>query len=183
MNSVLELLFVGIGNTLAGDDGVGPVMLSNLREALGDVGGMGYHMIHGDLYQLWDLLPRTRTLVLLDALAGDDPGLVVRGKPAVRGFAPSFHQTDAAAVMRKLETLYEGVFPLWTLWGVTIACPDRLGEGLSEPVDEGARIAVSDIVKALAADGLAVGDAVLALGERGGSPCITRLPDRPPDPS
>ena len=154
----LNLAFVGIGNTLAGDDGVGPVILEMLKKALGGVDGINFHLISGDLYALWDLLPETRAMVILDAVAGDEPGTVYAAKPMPKGFTPSFHQTDAATVMKKLERLYQGNFPQWTVWGVSIHIPHTLGEGLSSPVRAGAEMAVREILNALGGDGLKVGD-------------------------
>lgn len=152
-----SLAFVGIGNTLAGDDGVGPVMLGMLQKALEGVEGIAFHQISGDLYALWDLLPETRAMVILDAVTGIEPGKVFVDQPMPRGFTPSFHQTDAATVMKKLELLSQGGFPQWTVWGVSIRMPETLGEGLSSPVQAGAEKAVKEITDALGGEGLQVG--------------------------
>lgn len=153
-----SLLFLGVGNTLAGDDGVGPVMLSMLRDALQGVEGIGFHLVPGDLYAIWDLLPGCEAMVVLDAVTGGEPGTVFRGRPMPRGFTPSFHQTDAATVMKKLERLHQGTFPQWTVWGVSIRLPDTLGEGLSAPVTAGAAAAVQGLLGALRGGGLQVGE-------------------------
>lgn len=171
-----SLVFVGIGNTLAGDDGVGPVMLGMLQESLGGVEGIAFHLISGDLYALWDLLPETRAMVILDAVTGIEPGKVYADQPMPKGFTPSFHQTDAATVMKKLEQLYQGSFPQWTVWGVSIRIPDTLGEELSPPVRAGADEAVREILDALAGDGLPVGDERFVLMDGGArcAPLLTR---------
>ena len=171
----LELLFVGIGNTLAGDDGVGPVMLSELQQLLGSTAGIGFHLIAGDLYALWDLLDEAAAMVILDAVAGDEPGVVFEGKPVPRGFAASFHQSDAATVMKKLEALHGGDFPCWTIWGVTITPPETLGEGLSGPVRAAADRAVARLLALLNGQGLPVGGVKLVIGGAHGAPRITRL--------
>lgn len=176
-----NLLFVGIGNTLAGDDGVGPFMLGMLQRALKGVEGIDFHLVAGDLYALWDLLPETRAMVILDAVTGSEPGTVYAGQPMPRGFAPSFHQTDAATVMKKLERLYQGNFPQWTLWGVSINTPDTLGEGLSDPVRAGAAVAVRGILNALCGEGLPVGSARLVVMDGGArcAPLVTGPRDTP----
>lgn len=166
-----NLAFVGIGNTLAGDDGVGPVMLGMLQKALEGVNGIAFHLISGDLYALWDLLPETRAMVILDAVAGNEPGTVYADQPMPRGFTPSFHQTDAATVMKKLELLSQGSFPQWTVWGVCIHMPETLGEGLSSPVQAGAEKAVREITGALGGDGLQVGAERFVLAD-GGARCV-----------
>lgn len=165
-----NLVFVGIGNTLAGDDGVGPVMLGMLSEALEGVAGVSFHLIAGDLYALWDLLPESRAMVILDAVTGNEPGTVYADQPMPRGFTPSFHQTDAATVMKKLERLCPEGFPPWTVHGVSIRLPDTLGEGLSPPVRAGAELAVRAILNALAGEGLRVGDERFVLLD-GGARC------------
>ncbi len=167
-----SLAFVGIGNTLAGDDGVGPVMLGMLKKALGGVEGVSFHLVAGDLYALWDLLPETRAMVILDAVTGNEPGTVYADQPLPRGFTPSFHQTDAATVMAKLERLFQGRFPQWTVWGVSIRMPENLGEGLSSPVQTGADLAVRAILNALEGEGLQVGDERFALLD-GGARCAS----------
>jgi len=178
LNLNQNLVFVGIGNTLAGDDGVGPVMLGMLQEALEGVAGISFHLVAGDLYALWDLLPETRAMVILDAVTGNEPGTVYADQPMPRGFTPSFHQTDAATVMKKLERLYQGNFPQWTVWGVSISIPDTLGEGLSPPVRAGADEAVWEILDALAGDGLKVGDDRFVLTD-GGARIVSHIPENP----
>lgn len=173
-----KLVFVGIGNTLAGDDGVGPVMLDLLRGALEGVEGISFHPVPGDLYALWDLLPETRAMVILDAVTGIEPGKVYADQPMPRGFMPSFHQTDAATVMKKLERLYQGSFPQWTVRGVSIRIPDTLGEGLSPQVRAGADEAVREILAALAGDGLQVGDERFVLID-GGARIVSHIPENP----
>lgn len=166
-----NLVFVGIGNTLAGDDGVGPVMLEMLRGALKGVEGISFHTVAGDLYALWDLLPESRAMVILDAVAGSEPGRIYADQPVPRGFTPSFHQTDAATVMKKLERLCPEGFPQWTVHGVSIRIPDTLGEGLSPPVRAGAELAVKKIIDALGGTGLKIGSETFVLTD-GGSRCV-----------
>ncbi len=59
--------------------------------------------------------------------------------------------------MESLATIYEGEFPQWTLWGVTIDPPQVLGEGLSEVVAVAVKKAVSEITDLMQGDGLQVG--------------------------
>ena len=123
-----------MGNTLAGDDGAGVVLLEELRRRLGSRPGLDYAELAGDLYAIWDLLARTRAILFLDAVCGSPPGRLVIGKTAPRAFSASFHQSDVSTVMRSLATLREKGLPAWTIWGITIDPPQNLGEGLSSPV-------------------------------------------------
>ncbi|MCD4708197.1 MAG: hydrogenase maturation protease [Candidatus Sabulitectum sp.] len=152
-----KITFIGIGNTLAGDDGAGMVMLWKLRRRIGDVPGVAFREIPGDMYEIWDILPGTESMVFLDAVAGEIPGIISAGKTLPRAFFPSFHQADLCSVVASLATLYDGEFPPWILWGVTIHPPRMLGEGLSDVVEYAVDKAVTEIVKLLRGNGLPIG--------------------------
>jgi len=85
------------------------------------------------------------------------------GKTLPRAYTPSFHESDLSAVLKSLEIIYDGEFPKWTLWGVTIDPPRELGEGLSEPVRKAADEAVSEILKRLEAGRLQIDGAAVTL--------------------
>jgi hydrogenase maturation protease len=157
-----RVIVAGVGNTLAGDDGAGIYMVRELRKRLPESHSIKFLELEGDLYQIWDHLPGTDAILFLDAIAGDTPGEIKVGKTLPRAYTPSFHESDLSAVLKSLEMIYDGEFPKWTLWGVTIDPPRELGEGLSEPVSRGA----AEVVKKLEAlyrdnnlmiDGYAVG--------------------------
>jgi hydrogenase maturation protease len=133
-----KLAVIGVGNTLAGDDGAGIHAVRRVREAWGGDPEVFFHFLEGDLYEIGDLLDRAPRIIIVDALAGEVPGVVVAGAPAKRAFAPSFHQADIGAVMRQLERIGgPEPFPAWEIWGVTIRPPRELGEGLSPDVEAG----------------------------------------------
>ena len=134
-----------MGNTLAGDDGVGIFMLRALRKRLGCRPGLAYTGLAGDLYAVWDLLPETASILFLDAVCGDPPGTLLKGKTAPRAYSPSFHQSDVSSVMGSLSRLREGSMPAWEIWGVTIKPPEFLGQGLSPPVRRAAEAAVEEL--------------------------------------
>ena len=150
--------FVGIGNTLAGDDGAGITMVRELESRLSDIPEIAFRELPGDLYEIWDLIPFTESFVFLDAVAGDVPGEIFEGKTACRGFSASFHQEDLCSVIKKLELLCDEPFPEWTLWGVTINPPETLGEGLSGTVQSAVDEIVHRIELCVRGDGLTVGE-------------------------
>lgn len=130
-----RVALVGIGNPLAGDDGVGPEIVKALAEIMAPDPQVLLGVLEGDLLEVADWLPRAEHFLFVDAVAGEPPGEVVIGAPGVRAWAPSFHQSDLATTMETLQRL--GVaepFPTWELWGVSILPPRELGEGLSPPV-------------------------------------------------
>jgi hydrogenase maturation protease len=127
-----KLAIVGIGNTLAGDDGVGVVIAERLRHRWPDSDEVLVTTLPGDLFAVSDLLGRAEAFLFVDAIAGEKPGTIEISTAAQRAFAPSLHQTDIGTVMVSLERL--GVadpFPEWQVWGITIHPPEELGEGLS----------------------------------------------------
>jgi len=151
-----KVIFAGVGNTLAGDDGAGIHMVRELRKRLPAAERIQFIELEGDLYQIWDLLPGTDAILFLDAIAGDVPGEIKVGKTLPRAYTPSFHESDLSAVLKSLEIIYDGDFPKWTLWGVTIDPPRELGEGLSEPVRRAADAAVKEIMERLEEGGFQI---------------------------
>lgn len=162
MNSA-KITFIGIGNTLAGDDGAGIVMLRKLKNRIGETPDICFREMPGDLFEIWDILPDTDAIVFLDAVAGTEAGSISIGKTLPRAFSPSFHQADLCTVVESFATIYEGEFPQWILWGVTIDPPKTLGEGLSRAVADAVEDAVSEIASLLLGDGLTVGDTLVRM--------------------
>jgi hydrogenase maturation protease len=155
-----------VGNTLAGDDGVGIWMLRALRSRLGERPGLACAEMAGDLYEVWDILARTASILFLDAVCGSPAGRLLRGKTAPRAYSPSFHQSDIPTVMESLSRLREGPMPAWEVWGVTIDPPEYLGEGLSPPVRRAAEKAVRELCGLLSEGRLVVdGHRVPAMAE------------------
>ncbi|MBP7865372.1 MAG: hydrogenase maturation protease [Acidobacteria bacterium] len=131
---------VGIGNTLAGDDGAGVVAVSLLREACGEDPRLFFHFLDGDLFALSEVLGRAPRFLVVDAVLGDPPGRIVRRAPTPTRLAPSFHQADALQVVATLRELaLVDPFPEVELWGVTIRPPRDLSESLSPPVEAAVR--------------------------------------------
>lgn len=149
-----RIIFAGVGNTLAGDDGAGIFMVRELEKMLPDCDSFMFVELQGDLYHIWDLLPGTDAFFFLDAVTGEKPGLVRKGKTLPRAYTPSFHQSDLSAVILSLERLWDGEFPAWDLWGVSINPPEELGEGLSPEVSRGAARLVQELVDRLQGEGL-----------------------------
>jgi hydrogenase maturation protease len=147
-----KLAIVGVGNTLAGDDGAGIEAVRRLGPMLQGRPGILLYAIEGDHFEIADLLDRAERFIFVDAVAGERPGERVRLTRNPRAFAPSFHQTDIASVMRGLEALrIADPFPSWEIWGITILPPEELGEGLSPEVDRAVDRLCADLWR-LAAD-------------------------------
>jgi hydrogenase maturation protease len=130
-----KIAIVGIGNTLAGDDGVGVLIAERLRQRWKETEEVLVAILPGDLFSVSDLLGKTEEFLFVDAIAGDNPGEIKILGSAQRAFAASLHQTDIGTVMAALRKLeMADPFPPWQVWGITIEAPQELGEGLSPEI-------------------------------------------------
>lgn len=135
MTQRARIAVVGIGNTLAGDDGVGVHIAERLGERWSESEEILVATLPGDLFSVTDLLGRAEAFLFVDAIAGDEPGRIRVLDSAQRAFSASLHQTDIGTVMATLNNLgMADPFPTWRVWGITIDPPDELGEGLSPEV-------------------------------------------------
>lgn len=135
-----QVAVLGVGNELAGDDGVGVAVVRALEARWGVNAGVLFGTLEADLLEVADWLPRAQRFVFVDAVVGDPPGQIVRGIEGRRAWAPSFHQTDLATTLETLRQM--GVvdpFPAWEIWGITILPPREFSAGLSPPVAAAAR--------------------------------------------
>lgn len=141
-----RIAIVGIGNTLAGDDGVGVRVVQLLQENIPSNDRLMFFYLEGDLYEISDYLDRAEQFIFVDAVAGTIAGEIVTGLDMPRALAPSFHQTDIGAVMRCLQLLnYVVPFPVWDIWGITVDPPREICSELSSLVEQ----AVPHLVKTL----------------------------------
>ncbi len=144
------LAVIGIGNTLAGDDGAGVVCIDRLRARWGDHPDVLLLVLDGDLFTVADIVDQVERILFVDAVAGQPPGRIVRSASAPRAMSASLHQTDIGTVMASLEALgYD--LPPWEIWGITIDPPQELGEGLSPAVAAGVADLVERLDRAIAA--------------------------------
>jgi hydrogenase maturation protease len=147
-----RIAIVGIGNTLAGDDGVGIEIVGWLREKWSAHEAVVLDVLEGDLFAVAEWLPTAERFIFVDSVAGETPGenVVLRNCP--RGFACSFHQSDIGAVMHTLKALdMVQPFPEWEIWGTTISLPDELRCGLSATVRSAALAMAEDLDRHLEA--------------------------------
>ena len=143
-----RIAVVGIGNTIAGDDGVGVVVAERLEKRWSESNEILVTTLPGDLFSVSDLLAEAPEFLFVDAIAGDHPGKIQILSSARRAFAASLHQTDIGTVMAALNRL--GVvddFPEWQVLGITIERPEELGEGLSPVIAEAAELLEAKIIE------------------------------------
>ncbi len=148
-----RLAVVGIGNDLAGDDGVGVVVAERLRARFRSRDDVLVETLAGDPFAVADLLGDAERFVFLDAIAGGTPGELRRLRAAPRAFAPSMHHTDIGTVMASLAALEVVTpFPPWEILGVVIDPPEELGEGLSPAVAAAAERLEREVVAMVEGD-------------------------------
>lgn len=129
------LALIGIGNMIAGDDAAGIVALEHLQKTLSGEPSLLFLTLPADLYEISDHLSRASHFIFIDAVAGSEPGHILRSSQIPRVHAPSFHQTDIGGVMASLERLeFVYPFPSWEVWGITILPPTELNIGLSPAI-------------------------------------------------
>ena len=146
-----KVAVLGIGNTLAGDDGVGILIANWLGEKWGARDEILLGVLEGDLFAVTEWLDRAERFIFVDAVADEQSGRNVVLRECKTGLAASLHQSDIGAVMSTLRALkMVDPFPCWEVWGTTIHLPRELGAGLSEPVRRAAQSLVSDLDKYLA---------------------------------
>lgn len=149
-----QVLVAGIGNIFLGDDGFGVEVVRQLsgdrpspQVKVGDFGIRGVHLAY-------ELLYGYRLLILIDALAGDDPpGTVSLIEVPTGGTDPSSvavdaHRMDPAAVLAMTADL-GGTVGRVVVVGCQPASVDE-GIGLSDAVAAAVPIAV-DLVRQLIA--------------------------------
>ncbi len=140
------LLILGIGNSWASDDGVGPEVVRRAQARLQEEGrdqmpAVEFKTMTQPDLGLLDLLPRCETLIVVDAVVSGAPAgtlhrelwrpgvLDTRGveRASSHGFGVR-EMLDMAVALNKLPQRVE-------LWGIEIASTEA-GKGLSKSVTE-----------------------------------------------
>jgi hydrogenase maturation protease len=139
-------IVLGVGNPLIGDDGIGPVVVSRLRnERL----PAGVELIDAgtSAFTVFDVVTGGRDVILIDAvqIAGGRPGTVVEldltPAAAMRHGAPRFslHEVDLAGVFALATALSRPVAPVHVIGFHVTAPPEadcRLSPAAAAAVDE-----------------------------------------------
>jgi hydrogenase maturation protease len=146
----LALRVIGIGQAMAGDDGVGLAMLRMLRE-MGPPPGVELHEV-GEVTALLPLLETAHPVVLVDALVADSAtGRVLELMPErlarAEAVPASTHGIGVLETVELARTLFpETVSPCIRIVGVTIGRPDRYRDELSAEVAAALPAAVAAVL-------------------------------------
>jgi hydrogenase maturation protease len=103
---VARVLLVGYGNTLRGDDALGPMAVERLRPQLPDTDCLSCHQLSPELAQR---LAGYDLAVFVDAAAGGEPGsaCVQRLSPETAKTASLTHHVQPATLLLMARTLYD----------------------------------------------------------------------------
>ena len=130
------VLVFGIGNTLRGDDGLGPLVAERLADTF-TTGTMTVTPCHQLTFDFAQPISHSQCVILVDAAVGGVPGTIACKRVAPQGDLPHtmLHHMEPEALLASTQALYGSVPPtfLWTVVGEQF----DFGETLS-PVVEGA---------------------------------------------
>jgi len=148
-----RVLVIGYGNTLRGDDGIGPAVAEAVQRS---VVGIDVRMMHQLTPELAEDLAHAEVAVFVDAADGQPPGTVrvieVEGPPVAR--REGSHTVDPGWLIRITNVLY-GRSP--RAFAVLVGGMDfELDAGLSPAARQGVKEAHDRIVALLAEIGLPV---------------------------
>jgi hydrogenase maturation protease len=126
---VLRVLLIGYGNTLRGDDALGPMAIERLRPLLPDVECLSCQQLAPELAER---LAECELALFVDAACDGEPGVVrtERLSPTPGGAASLTHHVEAAALLELAHALYGRVPQAVLITGAGAAFGNR--EGLSE---------------------------------------------------
>jgi hydrogenase maturation protease len=144
---------IGLGQRAAGDDGVGLAVLDALR-ARGVPAGV--EIMHApEASELVPLLQTPATVVVVDAVLGAPPGVVLQltpGELAASASSPvSTHGMGVAQAIALAGALSELISPTICVIAVTIARPDGYRNGLSPAVAAAVPAAVDRVLSVVRA--------------------------------
>jgi hydrogenase maturation protease len=145
--SVVRTRVIGLGQRVAGDDGVGLAVLELLRaRPLPD----GVEVVAAaDASALVDLLSGADAVIVVDAVLAARPGDVLDldlAALASRAALPvSTHGLDVPQAIALAHVLHDEIAPSIRVLGVAVARPDHLHEGLSPAVRRGAEHAAERV--------------------------------------
>lgn len=137
---------IGLGNPVAGDDGVGFAVVEALRGRMGPSVAL---LRCADPAQLVDWLGDGVPTVLVDAVRGEPPGRVLLLGVEELAAAPalvSSHGVGVAEALALAGVLWGALPPLWVV-GVTVSGGLRMGSGLSPEVVVAVDVAVKKVTE------------------------------------
>lgn len=142
-----EIMVIGYGNEMRGDDGVGPFVAACIDAA--NLPGIVARTVHQLTPEMAAEIAETRRVIFVDARADGEEVLVQRLETAERDEWCA-HRTDPAALLALTQAVYGSVPEAW--WVTTPGFCFEVGEGLSPRAQEAARKAVDHVCSLIGAE-------------------------------
>ncbi|HRN66611.1 MAG TPA: hydrogenase maturation protease [Promineifilum sp.] len=134
-----EMLVIGYGNLLRGDDGVGHHVVAALESLLPEGSAFAIHQLTPE----WsETISHARNVVFVDAAVGDSPGEVRCLRLVPRVYQPGSHELTAEGVLSMSADLF-GRYPnahIVTITGKSFELSDSLTTPVAASVPVAARI-------------------------------------------
>ncbi len=134
-----EMLVIGYGNLLRGDDGAGHYVIAALEPLLPEGSVFAIHQLTPE----WsEMISHTRNVVFVDAAVGDSPGEVRCLRLVPRVYQPGSHDLTAEGVLSMAADLF-GRYPnahIVTITGKSFELSDSLTPPVAASVPVAARI-------------------------------------------
>lgn len=131
-----DLLIIGWGNTLRGDDGFGWAAAERLREALPDAEVLTVHQLTPELMEA---ISRARRVVFIDAGTEGEAGVLTCSEVRASTSAEAFtHQASPAGLLAGSLALY-GYVPeavLYSVKGESFEFGEELSAGVGKALEE-----------------------------------------------
>jgi len=124
------LLILGLGNDLAGDDAVGPIAARRLHDSL-PPGTADLLEAAAGMHHVVDLVLGYERVILIDAVAGQEPGLVRTVALEELGGSSTSHGAGLAEALADARQLGATLPAQIAVYGVGAEDAHRLGQGLS----------------------------------------------------
>lgn len=132
------ILIFGYGNTLRGDDGLGPEAVSHLKERLAsDQRGIQFRIAHQLLPEDTGIISEVDHVIFIDAREGESPGEIQSERlyPSEEGLeGTSFHTITPATLLTMAEECF-GSAPTGHLFTIT-GKDFGYQEGLSRVIED-----------------------------------------------
>ncbi len=127
-----RVLVIGYGNTLRGDDGLGPRLASAIDKQ--GFPGVEVHVCHQLTPELADPISRADAVLFIDARVLDDSGVQLQRIEAEARAAFNPHASDPATLLALARALYGAGPPGW--WLTLPAVEFGFGESLSHAAQQ-----------------------------------------------
>lgn len=138
-----DILVLGMGNTLLGDDGVGIYIVNELEKIIGKHEGIDFESISWGGFRVIDVLQNYKTAIIIDAISsGKNPEGYIHVLDKNNFLSSvrmvSFHDINFATAIEFAERMNIPVPSKFYIYGIEVRNADLFSESLSPAVQQAA---------------------------------------------